>query len=248
MAPPGSGFSYGAPLGLSDALAVANAPAVDLSTVGSSLSFATATTVVPFAGGTPTGVSLVSNVCLSSDGPWLTATVAGLGGAPVQLQGTLVDVLGSGGDVSYIFRGTLSPTGSLTGPLAGALQFVADVTVVEPDNTAQLTVVFLSPSAADQASSPAAADPVADGSAPATAGSSSGALVTTTAPPASAPDDQSVAASLAALLPGQWGAPSAIGGSAAGGIGGAIGGFTGAGGGHSAPGAGSAAASTVLFP
>jgi len=69
VAPPGSAFSYGAPLGLSDALAVANAPAVDLSTVGSSLSFATATTIAPFGGGTPTGVSVVSNVCLSSDGP-----------------------------------------------------------------------------------------------------------------------------------------------------------------------------------
>jgi hypothetical protein len=86
---------------------------------------------------------LASNVCLSSTGAWFTATISGIGSSPVELVGTLQETIGSGNELGYVFRGTLSPSDSVTGPLAGAVQFVVEVAVTEPDNTAQLTIVFL---------------------------------------------------------------------------------------------------------
>jgi RNA polymerase sigma-70 factor (ECF subfamily) len=144
VTPPGSGFNVGAPLGLANAEAVADTPPVDLTTVGPSFSFSSPATISAY--GSPiaaTGATVASDVCLSSAGAWFTATVSGLGGDPVQLVGALQSVIGSGDDVGYVFRGTLAPSTSVSGPLAGAAQFVAEVTVIEPDNTAQLTVVFL---------------------------------------------------------------------------------------------------------
>jgi hypothetical protein len=148
VTPPGSGFSAGTPLGLANGEAVANTPAVDLSTVGPSLSFASAATITPYGSSIPTGsATLVSNVCLSSSGSWFTATMSGLPGPQVELQGTLQEVIGSGNDLGYVFRGTLNPSAASSGPLAGAVQFVVQVAVLEPANTAQLTVVFLGTSA-----------------------------------------------------------------------------------------------------
>jgi hypothetical protein len=146
VTPPGPGFDAGAPLGLANGQAVANAPAVDLPTTGPALSFSAPATITPYGSATPTGTAtLSSNACLSSNGSWFTASMTGLPGPPVELQGTLQEVVGSPGDLGYVFRGTLNPSGALIGPLAGAVQFVANVTVLEPDNTAQLTVVFLGP-------------------------------------------------------------------------------------------------------
>jgi RNA polymerase sigma-70 factor (ECF subfamily) len=144
VTPPGSGFSAGTALGLANGQAVADTAAVDLPTTGPALSFNSPATITPYGSSVPTGTAeFSSNVCLSSNGSWLTASITGLPGPQVELQGTLQEVVGSGGDMGYIFRGTLNPSGVITGPLAGAVQFVANVRVLEPDNTAELTVVFL---------------------------------------------------------------------------------------------------------
>ena len=144
VASPGPGFNVGTPLGLTNALSVADTAPVDLSTVGPSFNFSSTAAITPYGSTSATAsATVVSDVCLSSTGAWFTANVSGLGGQPVQLVGSLETVIGSGDDVGYVFRGTLAPSGSVTGPLAGAVQFVGDVAVVEPDNTAQLTLVFL---------------------------------------------------------------------------------------------------------
>jgi len=131
-------------MGLANALSVADTAPVDLSTVGPSFNFSSPAAITPYGSAIATASATVaSDVCLSSTGAWFTATVSAPGADPVQLVGSLQTVIGSGDDVGYVFRGTLTPSSSVTGPLAGAVQFVAEVGVVEPDNTAQLTVVFL---------------------------------------------------------------------------------------------------------
>lgn len=156
VAPPAAGFTFGSPLGLANAQLIANTPAVDLSTTGSSLAFSSTASVIPFgadnaisfgAANAPATIGIESNVCLSSTGSWLTASVSGLSETPIELQGTLQMVVGTTGDEGYVFRGTIAPA-QTSGPLAGVVQFVADVSVLEPDNTAQITVVFLSADAA----------------------------------------------------------------------------------------------------
>lgn len=143
VTPPSGNFDLGAPLGMTNAQAVGQGPAVDLSTVGPSFSFASPATITPYGAlGGATDVTLESDVCLSSTGAWFTADLSGLG-STVELQGTLQAVDDAGGEVGYVFRGLLGPAASLTGPLSGAVQFVVDLTVSEPNNTAQLTLVFL---------------------------------------------------------------------------------------------------------
>lgn len=144
VTPPGTGFSAGTPLGLANAVSVATTPAVELDTTGSSLAFSTSASITEYGSiGAPSVATVVSNVCLSSSGAWYTASISGIGSSPVELVGALQETIGSGNDPGYVFRGTLSPSDSVTGPLAGAVQFVVEVALTEPDNTAQLTIVFL---------------------------------------------------------------------------------------------------------
>ena len=147
VAAPGAGFDPGAPLGMADAVSVAKAAPVDLATTGLSVAFLSGAVISAFGG---SSVSLAAdldvNACLGASG-WLTAAVT-VPGSPgtATLQGTLSDVIGTTGDLSYIFRGSVTPAvgGAADTPLLAATQFVAQLIVVEPDNTAQLTVVFLS--------------------------------------------------------------------------------------------------------
>jgi hypothetical protein len=85
--------------------------------------------------------------------------VTGIGTAtPLLLQGTLVEIIGTPGDLGYIFRGAVSPASDASPAAAalldGATQFVAQLAVTSPANTAQLTVVFLSPTASAVAAGP----------------------------------------------------------------------------------------------
>jgi RNA polymerase sigma-70 factor (ECF subfamily) len=181
VTPPGAGFSSGQPLGLSNSIGVADSPAVDLSTNGPSMSFSSSAGVTPAESTTASSATVLSNVCLSSSGAWFTATVSGLGGTPVELAGTLQMVMGSAGDLGYVFRGTVTPSPA-SGPLAGAVQFVVDVTVLEPDNTAQLTIVFLSPTAGAVTSGNSAATQAAPSDADTTGTSDTSSAATSTSP------------------------------------------------------------------
>ena len=139
-------------LGLSNAQSVASAPAVALPTVGPTVQFSTAASLSSFGSAAPgsVDVTLTTNACASSQGAWFSAQVSGVGTAvPLQLNGTLVEVIGTAGDLGYIFRGDVSPVSGLSNSadplLDGATQFVAQLEVTEPANLAQLTVVFLNP-------------------------------------------------------------------------------------------------------
>jgi RNA polymerase sigma-70 factor, ECF subfamily len=152
--PPAVGQSAGPSggLGLSNAQSVASAPAVALPTVGPTVQFSTAASLSSFGSAAPgsVNVTLTTNACASSQGAWFSAQVSGVGTAvPLQLNGTLVEVIGTTGDLGYIFRGDVAPVSGLSNSadplLDGATQFVAQLEVTEPANLAQLTVVFLNP-------------------------------------------------------------------------------------------------------
>jgi hypothetical protein len=132
-------------------------------------------------------VTLTTNACASSGDSWFSAQVTGIGTAtPLLLQGTLVEIIGTPGDLGYIFRGGVSPAADASPAAAalldGATEFVAQLAVTEPANTAQLTVVFLSPTATASAGS------VADQSASA-GGTASDAQPSAASPPVSAPTE-----------------------------------------------------------
>jgi hypothetical protein len=145
-------------------------------------------------------VTLTTNACASSGDSWFSAQVTGIGTAtPLLLQGTLVEIIGTPGDLGYIFRGGVSPAADASPAAAalldGATQFVAQLAVTEPANTAQLTVVFLSPTAtasagsvADQSASAGGTASVADQSASA-GGTASDAQPSAASPPVSAPTE-----------------------------------------------------------
>ncbi len=145
---PGSGFNPGPPLGMANALSVANLPTTDLPTTGSAVALSSDAVVTGFgATSEQTSASLDVNACLAQGG-WMTAVLTTAGGSAV-LQGVLSEVIGTSGDLSYIFRGTVTPGAAGAGSdLLAATQFVAQLEVIEPANTASLTVVFLSPQVA----------------------------------------------------------------------------------------------------
>src|SRR6202034_611355 len=67
VAPPGSGFSYGTPLGLTNAVSVANTSTQDLATVSQYLSFDAAATVSAFgSASTSASANLSVDACLGS--------------------------------------------------------------------------------------------------------------------------------------------------------------------------------------
>jgi RNA polymerase sigma factor (sigma-70 family) len=163
ITPPGSGFSVANPLGLDDAVSVANAPSQPLLTTGQYLAFDSRAQLSSFDSSSPSGteaavisppastpVSLDTAMCLSAADPWLTVQMTGVGLTAVELQGTLVQVVGSPEASAYIFRGVVSGESGDPGstPATGS-QFVAQVTVVDSESTAQpepliqLTIVFL---------------------------------------------------------------------------------------------------------
>ena len=159
ITPPGSGFSVANPLGLADAVSVASAPTQPLLTAGQYLAFNSRAQLGSFGSSSPSvsevsssssiPVSLDTVVCLSAANPWLTAQMTGVG-LTADLEGTLVQEIGSSDASAYIFRGVVSGQSGApgSGPPTGT-QFVAQVTVLTPQNTAQpepivqLTIVFL---------------------------------------------------------------------------------------------------------
>ncbi|MGH9006095.1 MAG: hypothetical protein ACRDV6_00005, partial [Acidimicrobiales bacterium] len=149
ITPPGPQFSYGPPLGMGDAVSVGTTPTTPLPMTGTALSVSGPLSVSLYDGsGGTTFFNLAASACLSSSG-WLTASLTGTGSASavqVQLTGVLQSALGSTGDLGYVFRGTVSSEGEANVLLAGD-QFVAQLVVSEPANTAQLTIVFLQPGA-----------------------------------------------------------------------------------------------------
>ena len=153
-------------LGLSSAVSAASAAAVPFPTVNPVVEFSTTASLGSFgsAAASSIDVTITTNACTSSGDPWFSAQVTGLGTTtPLLLTGTLVEVVGSAGDLGYIFRGDVStPAGASSAAAAlldGATQFVAQLAVSEPANTAQLTVVFLSPTASSSSSSSSSPPP-----------------------------------------------------------------------------------------
>jgi RNA polymerase sigma-70 factor, ECF subfamily len=140
---PGAGFDFGTALGVSNAQSVISAPPIALTTVGSSFHFTAPVSFSPFGGSQSLSGSASSDVCLSSTGSWFTASVTLADGSVADLQGTLQMVIGSGSTSGYIFRGIVESSATSPSSFSGVVQFVADVSVVEPDNTAQLTVVLM---------------------------------------------------------------------------------------------------------
>jgi RNA polymerase sigma-70 factor (ECF subfamily) len=178
--PAGAASSGQSALGLANALSVASAPAVALPTVGPTVQFSTGASLSSFGSAAPGSidVTLTTNACASSQNAWFSAQVSGVGTAvPVQLDGTLVEVVGTSGDLSYIFRGAVSPTSGLSTSadplLAGATEFVAQLEVTEPANLAQLTVVFLNPSVGTSSATEAATTSSGSGSSASGAGAQS---------------------------------------------------------------------------
>ena len=163
ITPPGSGFSVANPLGLDDAVSVANTLGQPLLTSGQYLAFDSRAQLSSFGSSSPSGTEAAvispspstpiivdTAMCLSAADPWLTAQITGVGLTAVELEGTLVEVVGSPEASAYIFRGVVSAQSGDpgSGPATGS-QFVAQVTVVDSHSTAQpepivqLTVVFL---------------------------------------------------------------------------------------------------------
>ncbi|GEM_PF-1713986 len=147
VTPPGPGFSVGTPLDMANALSVGSTPTSVLPTTGSSLNLNTTLTVSSFSGdSTGNSYPLNASACVSSSG-WLTAAIGGAGNLAIDLSGTLEAVIGHPGDLGYVFRGAVTDAAGQAPSLLDGTQFVAQVVVTEPANTAQLTVVFLSPDA-----------------------------------------------------------------------------------------------------
>jgi RNA polymerase sigma-70 factor (ECF subfamily) len=164
-------------LGLGSAVSAASAAAVPFPTVNPVVEFSTAASLGSFGSATASSidVTITTNACTSSGDPWFSAQVTGLGTTtPLLLTGTLVEIVGSAGDLGYIFRGDVStPAGASSAAAAlldGATQFVAQLAVSEPANTAQLTVVFLSPTASSSSASGSSVDTTQPAQPGATAG------------------------------------------------------------------------------
>lgn len=110
-----------------------------------------------------TRVAVTAGTCLAAGGSLLAVDVADATGNEVQLVGSLVgepQVLstGSGGPgasttTTYLFRGSVTQIGGVfteNGPLPWGVSgsFVAEVQVVQPTGTADLTVAFVEPTPA----------------------------------------------------------------------------------------------------
>jgi len=203
-------------LGLTSALSVASAPAVALPTVGPTMQFSTGASLSSFSSsaGDAIAVALTTNACASTQGAWFSAQVTGIGtAAPVQLNGTLVEVIGTDGDLSYVFRGQVSQNQGLSSAaaplLGGATQFVAQLEVTEPANVAQLTVVFLDPTIGTGSTQPATA---ADTDSSGTAAANASAAAADQAPDIAPAFTSAAAAPMPSLPPmtGSAGAPSFV--------------------------------------
>ena len=183
---PIGGTPSAAYLGLSAAVSAASSASVPFPTLSPVVQFSTAASLSSFgsAAASPIDVTITTNACASSADPWFSAQVTGLGTAtPLLLTGTLVEIIGTPGDLGYIFRGDVSPVSGASSAasalLDGATQFVGQLAVSEPANTAQLTIVFLSPTADSSASAPDATQSTAPaggtaGAAPVSAPSTTG--------------------------------------------------------------------------
>jgi len=114
------------------------------------------------AAGGSVPVTVLAGACLPPLQGALVADVAGPGGAEVQLQGTLVMVIGDQSDAGYLFRGKVVALSSGDGgvPTTGGArgtgssttdtlpwgipdQFIAQLQIAEPANVAQLQIAFL---------------------------------------------------------------------------------------------------------
>lgn len=113
------------------------------------------------SGGLP--VTITTGACFGQGGSVLVADIAGADGTTVQLVGSLVSEpvataddggAGSGQDTSYLFRGSATQIGGVfqeSGALPWGLpsSFVAELQVVQPANSAELTIAFVDPTATD---------------------------------------------------------------------------------------------------
>lgn len=202
---PGSGFNYGTPLGMANAVSVANVPSTDLPSLGPSTALSETTSLTNFEGSVAAvPITIDFDACLANGG-WFTAAIGvpGSTASSAVLQGTLTDVIGSAGDLGYIFRGTVTPSDGVSIGSLDATQFVAQLIVAEPANTAQLTIVFLSPDpllGANLGSSGTAGSPSAPSGTQATGSDPSTPPSGSSDPPASTVSDLSELATIGQVL------------------------------------------------
>ncbi|HEX3794269.1 MAG TPA: sigma-70 family RNA polymerase sigma factor [Acidimicrobiales bacterium] len=157
---------------------ILNMNTVDLTATGTSQNFGTSATYASSDGTTTAPVNAQVGTCLTSTNGALLVDLTDGAGDQVQLTGGYVETIGDTTDQGYLFRGTATITKNVGGtdaPFGATTQFVAQVAVAQPDNTATLTIAFIS--ADPSASSTAGTDstPGTDGStSPTTSDPSSG--------------------------------------------------------------------------
>jgi hypothetical protein len=157
-------------------LASAMSNPIDLPTVGSYMAFTDplGSYTLP---GAPAITSTVLQVaaCIAPLRPELSFTFTVPGYEPVTGSGSLVNTLGAPGDLGYLYRGSVQlPAVGTDSPAGLTADFVAQIEVREPANTAVFSVDFVqsgpsnpppsAPAAASTVPEPAAAEPVAAGS------------------------------------------------------------------------------------
>jgi RNA polymerase sigma-70 factor (ECF subfamily) len=169
--------------------------ATDLITTGDSQGFSTSSSYANQDGSTTT-VNARVGACLPPTDGALFVSLTDAAGDEVDLTGGYVETIGDASDQGYLFRGSatiVNNTGTSGTPFGATSEFVAQVEIVQPDNTAALTVAFFAPPPAP-ATDPTATPPDAGTSAgtsttPPDAGATGG--VTTTTPPESSATDPS---------------------------------------------------------
>jgi len=148
------------PLSSTTIIDTLNSGPVDLDNVSTSTAFGGAGSITMGAGDVGTPVNFTVGTCLAQSGSILAVDLTGADGTEVQLIGSLVAVpkatsptgssdpaAGTSADTTYLFRGSATQIGGdfLEGQLPWHLtpDFVAELQISQPANTAELTVDFV---------------------------------------------------------------------------------------------------------
>lgn len=157
-------------LGSADLVAIADTGTDPLISLGGGPAWQGDTALSLRPNTTQTPLTVIAGSCLGQGGSLLAVDLTGSDGQKVQLVGSLVGdptMTASGGgptlpgqpsDTTYFFRGTVRELDGVF-PEDGALpwgiskDFVAQLQVMEPSDSADLTIVFLQPSGSTSAAS-----------------------------------------------------------------------------------------------
>lgn len=136
--------------------------AVNLTRIGPDPSFGTTADLTANGVDETSPLQVAVGACLATTGSMLAVDLTGSAGTEVQLVGSLLSASPTNPSTpsagsTYLFSGTVNPYAgiSVDGSLPWGLpdQFVAELQVLEPANTAELTVAFMLPAGATLAPS-----------------------------------------------------------------------------------------------